>query len=679
MRNRLSSLFHTLVGKQKNFTVADLASEFQVSSRTIYNDIAKLNELLGSQSNPVIKMEKGQIFIEKKIPLEISRRLSDSFFVQSNKESRKARIKCLILLSEDYFSTEEILENTLTSRNTLISDLKAIKVELKEDSIDLISVPFKGYKVEGNENKIRNVLALALRGDKFFIEREDSRDDKVSLKKIEGFLEKFCNEGNISFSDECFERMVLLFWIAKERIKLNKEISREDIRETFGLEERFLRKEKNYLNQIFEREVSGQELLYLANKLSTASVVRYKELMSEKWLSFNLITERFILEVEKHYESNQFRYDKILFEGLMNHLKPAYGRGLFSEWIENPMYDEITSSFSRLHTAVTNSIFTLEEELKIVFTPHEISFFTMFFAASIEKNKRSIKGRKKVIIICNAGVSTSEIVKSQISGKYDVDIVGTFNVKDGLQYLQNNGVDAVITTLSVELGEIPVIQVNPILSEENLKELSAFMPHIFAEVQMDKIMEIIKGYTKLNLEEEIKIAEEISSYLEIPVAKKKDSNIHQPSLKEVVKETLIVVNYEAKDKEDAIRKSGDLLVEHNMATQSYVSGMLADAMLNGQYFVIAPGIAMPHTRTEEGALDVGMSIVTLKTPIEFGHPKNDPIRIVIGFCAVDHQKHLKVLAQMRELLIDEESVRGLLEAKEVKDVMEMICETIRII
>ena len=672
MKNRLSTLFHMLMEKQKTFTVLDLANEFQVSSRTIYNDIAKLNELLGSQASPVIKMEKGQVFIEEKVPIEISRRLSNSFFVQSNKESRKARIKCLILLSEDYFSTEEILENTITSRNTLISDLKAIKMELKEDNIDLISVPFKGYKVEGNENKIRNVLALALRGDGFFIESEDSRNDKQSLEKIRVFLERFCEEANISFSDECFERIILLFWIAKERIKLNKEVSREDIRETFGLEERFLRKDKSHLNQIFEKNVSDHELLYLANKLSTASVVRYKELMSEKWLSFNLITERFILEVEKHYESNDFRYDKGLFEGLMNHLKPAYGRGLFNEWIENPMYDEITSNFSRLHTAVTKSISILEEELKIAFTPHEISFFTMFFAASIEKNKRSIKGRKKVIIICNAGVSTSEIVKSQISGKYDVDIAGTFNMKDGLYYLKNNKVDAVITTLSLELETIPVVQVNPILSEENLKELSAFIPHTFSEVQIDKIMEIIKGYTNLTLEEGVKIAEEISSYLEIPVVRKEGSKIGQPSLRDVVKETLIVVNYEAKNKEDAIRKSGDLLVEHKMATQDYVSGMLADAMINGQYFVIAPGIAMPHTRTEEGALDVGMSIVTLRTPIEFGHPKNDPIRIVIGFCTVDHQKHLKVLAQMRELLIDEESVKGLLEAKEIKDIMKII-------
>jgi transcriptional antiterminator/mannitol/fructose-specific phosphotransferase system IIA component (Ntr-type) len=661
-----------LIGKHKTFTIPDLADEFQVSSRTIYNDIAKLNELLGSQTSPIIKMEKGQVFIAEKVPMEISRRLSDSFYVQSNKESRKTRIKCLILLSKDFFSTEEILENTLISKNTLISDLKSIKNELKEEHINLISVPFKGYKVEGNESKIRNVLALALREDMFFIESEDSRNDKESLGKIAEILNKYCSEVNISFSDECFERMVLLFWIAKERIKLNKNISEVDIRENFGLEESFLRKEREYLNRIFEINVSESELLYLANKLSTASVVRYKEFMSEKWLSFNLITERFIIEVEKNFVSNEFRYDKVLFEGLMNHLKPAYGRGLFDEWIENPMYDEITSGFSRLHLAVTKSIFILEDELKVFFTPHEISFFTMFFAASLEKNKRRIKGRKRVIIICNAGVSTSEIIKSQISGRYDVDILGVFNEKDGLDYLLYNEVDVVVTTLSLDLEELPVIQVNPFLTEKNLIELSTALPHIFSEVKIEKIMEIIKNYTDLNMKEEVKIAEEISSYLAIPTGKKKVSDTEQPSLKDIVKEALILVNYEAKDKEEAIRKSGELLVENNKATKNYVSGMLANATLVGQYFVIAPGVAMPHARTEEGALDVGISIVRLKTPIAFGHPVNDPISIVIGFCAIDHQKHLKVLADVRELLIDEARVKRLFEAEEVEDVMEII-------
>lgn len=79
----------------------------------------------------------------------------------------------------------------------------------------------------------------------------------------------------------------------------------------------------------------------------------------------------------------------------------------------------------------------------------------------------------------------------------------------------------------------------------------------------------------------------------------------------------------------------------------------------GPYIVIAPGIAMPHARPEMGAKKIGMSLITLTQPVNFGHPENDPVKIVVCLCSTDSITHLKALSQLMQFL-DNKDVSELL-------------------
>ena len=81
---------------------------------------------------------------------------------------------------------------------------------------------------------------------------------------------------------------------------------------------------------------------------------------------------------------------------------------------------------------------------------------------------------------------------------------------------------------------------------------------------------------------------------------------------------------------------------------------------------------MPHARPEEGALEIGMSIITLKEPIEFGNKENDPVKLVISFCAVDSESHLKALSQLMVLLEDEEAIDRIVNSIDVDEILEII-------
>ena len=129
---------------------------------------------------------------------------------------------------------------------------------------------------------------------------------------------------------------------------------------------------------------------------------------------------------------------------------------------------------------------------------------------------------------------------------------------------------------------------------------------------------------------------------------------------------------DAADRSEAIRIAGDLLVKNGLASPDYTEAMIENLEENGPYIVIAPGIAMPHARPEKGALKMGISIVTLDNSVTFGHATNDPVEIVIGLCAVDHDQHLELLSEVVSLLGDETIKKRLIQAESEKEMLEII-------
>ena len=120
---------------------------------------------------------------------------------------------------------------------------------------------------------------------------------------------------------------------------------------------------------------------------------------------------------------------------------------------------------------------------------------------------------------------------------------------------------------------------------------------------------------------------------------------------------------EASDWESAIIMGGRFLVENRAATPEYLETIIKKCRDNGPYFVIAPGIAMPHARPEEGALALGYSLVTLKKGINFGDPENDPVRLMIYIAAPNVKAHNEeAVCQIADLCDDEATIEKIINA-----------------
>jgi len=141
-----------------------------------------------------------------------------------------------------------------------------------------------------------------------------------------------------------------------------------------------------------------------------------------------------------------------------------------------------------------------------------------------------------------------------------------------------------------------------------------------------------------------------------------------PTLKELIPSDRIALDVEASDWREAIRISGKSLVDTQIVEPRYIEAMIKTAEDLGPYIVIAPQIALPHARPEDGALGTGLSLVRLKPPLDFGHSDHDPVILLFGLAAVNKHIHVRALQTLAEVLSTDNLVEGLLKAKSVEEI-----------
>ena len=124
----------------------------------------------------------------------------------------------------------------------------------------------------------------------------------------------------------------------------------------------------------------------------------------------------------------------------------------------------------------------------------------------------------------------------------------------------------------------------------------------------------------------------------------------QPSLADMLTVDSIALRVHVVDWQDAVRQAGGLLVATGAAEPRYVEAMIAMVEEIGPYIVIAPGVALPHARPEEGVRRPCMSLLTLASPVSFGNVYNDPVSVVIAFGTPDREGHIGALAELARLL-----------------------------
>ncbi len=141
----------------------------------------------------------------------------------------------------------------------------------------------------------------------------------------------------------------------------------------------------------------------------------------------------------------------------------------------------------------------------------------------------------------------------------------------------------------------------------------------------------------------------------------------------LLNDNAIRVQRYASDWKDAIQQGVGCLVQAKKATWEYYNAIVETARKNGPYFLLMPGVALPHARPEQGALATGFSLLTLSSPVNFGNVENDPVSILLTFTATDANAQVEEsLAQAVVLFEDDTRVRHMMTAMTVEQMIDIL-------
>ncbi len=128
----------------------------------------------------------------------------------------------------------------------------------------------------------------------------------------------------------------------------------------------------------------------------------------------------------------------------------------------------------------------------------------------------------------------------------------------------------------------------------------------------------------------------------------------------------------AKDWRDAVTKSCQPLINKGAIEPQYVDAIIKSHEDIGPYYVLGPGIAMPHARPENGVNQLSLGLTVIQNGVNFDANENDPIKLLFVLAATDSDSHVGAIAKLAELFDNQDDIDQLMNAKNADDVLSVI-------
>ncbi|WPA93451.1 PTS sugar transporter subunit IIA [Providencia zhijiangensis] len=130
----------------------------------------------------------------------------------------------------------------------------------------------------------------------------------------------------------------------------------------------------------------------------------------------------------------------------------------------------------------------------------------------------------------------------------------------------------------------------------------------------------------------------------------------------------------ANDWRDAIKIACNPLINNKFIEPRYIDAIIQSHEKIGPYYVLGPGIAMPHARPEDGVNQLSLGLTVIKQGVEFGSEGNDPIKLLIVLAATDSNSHIGVIAKLAELFDNQEDIDSIMQSENVDDILNIIAK-----
>ena len=478
MNARQIFLLEFLLKQHEYLSANQLAEKYGVSTKTVYQDIDKLNDFFdeGELKSRIVKVPRKGI----KLSADEERKQIHSLLLVNKHESgvqdfspeyRESELIKRLFINQEDLDIYDFAEEMYVTESTVHRDIDKLEKNLGQFDLK-IRIKHDQLFVDGDEWNIRKALqsyviqAQSL-GREEKIERFFSEKDiEICYEAISRLSQKYHHQ----FSEEYSCLLLVECLVFKKRTENNNCLTERT---------------SNLINDLNHLEVyffSGELLESIINK-SFSEISPYEiEAMAYSLLAygFSIQSADYIQNIEHQVNelinkvsnllSLDLSKDNHLKLMLSNHISKMIFRLRNQIYITNPALEEIKKQYSSLFNVIWIAIRGLSKCYEINISNEELAFIVIHFQLAIEKIVKPLN----IVVICQNGIATSELIMSKLHKIFDSDAkITNINARE-LDFYDLSNIDLIISTIALPEVKVPVIEVSPILTKDEIESIRSF-------------------------------------------------------------------------------------------------------------------------------------------------------------------------------------------------------------
>lgn len=437
MNTRALSIIKILLNSVEPVSSLALSQEIGCSTKTIQNEIKEVNK----------ELKNCEIVSIRGIGYKIEGNLDDIDIKNSDLydyDRVEYIIKKIINISstdKDTIKLEDLADSMYVSLSTVKNDLKEVKKILNEYNLKISSKHKQGICIEASEEDII----------KFIINYSNKVDNSLNIKDFlnNNIIENLFSIKKILLDTLSYENMILTDNEFKNIVNyISIYLSRNNTNQSDFIKE-YIKKYKSKK----EKPISEDEQLLI------------RKAIKEFCRDLNIAT------------SINLSHDKIFEECLFNHICNLYKRADLGINQYEITAGEIKLKYPFAFELGKIAKKTIEKNLNMEISEDEVENIALHIGGALERiDKRDEKKVYKTIIVCTSGVGTSMLIKSKLEnifkGKLEIiKVIPSYLI----DYVNVLDIDFVISTVEVNLENINVIKVSPMLTDKEIKLIEKYI------------------------------------------------------------------------------------------------------------------------------------------------------------------------------------------------------------
>ncbi|ESA54582.1 TPA: transcription antiterminator [Streptococcus pyogenes] len=480
-------------------TVMAISHALNQSRRKVYYQLDKINQALPKGVDQIISYPRLGILLtadQKAACRLLLEEVTDYNYVMKSDERRRLS-SIYIAVSTERVTIDKLMQINDVSRNTILNDLTELREELedKQYKIQLHATKARGYYFGCHPMALIQYLYKLLvdvyqGGNTSFIDIFNRK-----LSEIQGlsvyfskdiltyfheylFLSQASLGKTINTQDSQFMLQILPFMLLSYRnMRLDSE-TKSALKQEFHL----IWKRKEYhiaqdlareLYHNFKFHLDDIEVSMVAMLMLSFRKDQDHHVESQDYDDMRATISHFIDQLESRYQLH-FTHKQDLLKQLTTHCKALVYRKAYGIFLVNPLTDHIKEKYEELFAMTQSCATILEQDWTISLTDDDIAYLTIHLGGELRHNNTE-QEKTKLVIVSDDGIGIQKLLFKQCQ-RYlaNGQIEAVFTTEQYQSVYDLLAVDMIVATTDTLKTKIPMLIVNPILSDDDIIKLIRF-------------------------------------------------------------------------------------------------------------------------------------------------------------------------------------------------------------